>query len=418
MFDDFQEIFSTLRKNKLRTFLTGFSMAWGIFMLIVLLGAGNGIRNGILFNFADMATNFVKLWPGRTAQPYEGLQAGRRVKLDSTERPFLEEQFNQVYNVSPLISRRGPNFYHGDDYAPGVLQGVLPGYQNVEAVEIRAGNGRFINEADIQQARKVIVLHSRTAGLLFKDKNPLGAYINYDKVMYKVVGVYHDSNMSQNPNSCIPLTTAQLIYNPENGYSQVAMLLDGLETKAQNESFETDIRAALGRKHRFDKEDRSAVYLYNVAREFLQFKGIFNGITLFVWIIGLGTLIAGVVGISNIMLITVKERTKEFGIRKAIGATPGTILRLVMTECLMITAFFGYIGMLAGIGVTELLNHFMGPAQAPTSQEDLVLFTNPTVEPYIILTATLVLIIAGLLAGYLPARRAVQVKPIEALRYE
>jgi putative ABC transport system permease protein len=196
------------------------------------------------------------------------------------------------------------------------------------------------------------------------------------------------------------------------------MLLDGLNTKAQNETFDAEIRAALGRKHRFNKDDRSAIYLYNVAREYLQIKGIFNGITLFVWIIGLGTLIAGVVGISNIMLITVKERTKEFGIRKAIGASPGTILRLVMTECLMITAFFGYIGMLAGIAVTEVLNHVMGPAQAPTSQENLVLFTNPTVEPSIIITATLVLIVAGLLAGYVPARRAVQVKPIEALRYE
>jgi putative ABC transport system permease protein len=418
MFDDFQEIFSTLRKNKLRTFLTGFSMAWGIFMLIALLGAGNGLRNGILFNFADMATNFVKLWPGTTAQAYQGLQAGRRIKLDSTEAPYLKEQFREVYNVSPLISRWGNNYYYKNDYAPGVLQGVLPGYQNVETVEIKEGNGRFINEADIRHARKVIVLHSRTAGLLFKDKNPLGESIKYDNVMYKVVGVYHDTNMSQTPNSCIPLTTAQLIYNPENGYSQVAMLLNDLETAEDNEIFEDNLRGALGRKHRFEREDHSAVYLYNVAREFLQFKGIFNGITLFVWIIGLGTLIAGVVGISNIMLITVKERTKEFGIRKAIGATPGTILRLVMTECLMITAFFGYLGMLGGIAVTELLNNVMGTPNAPTSQEDMVMFTNPTVEPSIIIAATIVLIVAGLLAGYLPARRAVQVKPIEALRYE
>ncbi|HNR27918.1 MAG TPA: ABC transporter permease [Bacteroidales bacterium] len=418
MFDDFQEIFTTLKKNKLRTFLTGFSMAWGIFMLIVLLGAGNGIRNGILFNFADMATNFVKLWPGRTAQAYGGLQAGRRIKLDSTDGPYLEKEFSQVYNVSPLISRWGRNFYYQNEYAPGVLQGVLPGYSNIESVEIRPGNGRFINQADIRLARKVIVLHSRTAGLLFKDKDPLGKHITYDNVSYKVVGVYHDTNMSQNPNSCIPLTTAQLIYNPENGYSQVAMLLDGMDTKALNEVFEKDLRSSMGRKHRFEKEDQSAIYLYNVTREFIQFRGIFNGITLFVWIIGLGTLIAGVVGISNIMLITVKERTKEFGIRKAIGATPGTILRLVLTECLMITAFFGYLGMLAGIAVTELLNHVVGTPDLPASQEDMVLFANPTVDPVIIIAATLVLIAAGLMAGYLPARRAVQVKPIEALRYE
>ncbi|MFA5302042.1 MAG: ABC transporter permease [Bacteroidales bacterium] len=418
MFDDFQEIFSTLRKNKLRTFLTGFSMAWGIFMLIALLGAGNGLRNGILFNFADMATNFVKLWPGRTAEAYQGLQAGRRIKLDSTEGPFLENEFNQVSNVSPLITRSNQNFFYQGDYAPGVLQGVMPGYSNIETVKIRPGNGRFINRADIREARKVIVLHSRTAELLFKEEDPLGKFITYDNVMYQVIGIYHDNNMSQNPNSCIPLTTAQLIYNPENGYSQVAMLLNGLETTKENDIFEENLRGALGRKHRFEREDRSAIYLYNISREYIQFKGIFNGITLFVWIIGLGTLIAGVVGISNIMLITVKERTKEFGIRKAIGATPGTILRLVMTECLMITAFFGYLGMLGGIAVTELLNNVMGTPNAPTSQEDMVMFTNPTVEPSIIIAATIVLIIAGLLAGYLPARRAVQVKPIEALRYE
>ncbi len=418
MFDDFQEIFSTLRKNKLRTFLTGFSMAWGIFMLIVLLGAGNGLRNGILFNFADMATNFVKLWPGRTSEAYQGLQAGRRIKLDSTEGPYLENEFKQVSNISPLITRSNQNFFYKGDYAPGVLQGVMPDYRSIETVKIRQGNGRFINTADIRQARKVIVLHSRTAELLFKEEKPLGKFITYDNVMYQVIGIYHDNNMSQNPNSCIPLTTAQLIYNPENGYSQVAMLLNGLETTKENDIFEENLRGALGRKHRFEREDRSAIYLYNISREYIQFKGIFNGITLFVWIIGLGTLIAGVVGISNIMLITVKERTKEFGIRKAIGATPGTILRLVMTECLMITAFFGYLGMLGGIAVTELLNNFMGTPNAPTSQEDMVMFTNPTVEPSIIIAATIVLIIAGLLAGYLPARRAVQVKPIEALRYE
>lgn len=418
MFNDFQEIFNTIKKNKLRTFLTGFSMAWGIFMLIVLLGAGNGIRNGVAHNFADMATNSIRIWPGRTAQAHGGLQAGRRIKLDSTDSKLLEKEFSQIYNVSPVINQYNKSFYYKGDYATGTLRGVLPNYTSIESVEIRSGNGRFINQADIRDKRKVIVLHARTARLLFKDENPLGKPITYDKVVYKVVGVYHDDNLSQTPVSCVPLTTAQLIHFPAQGYSTLNILLDGLDTKAQNEVFETQLRASLGRKHKFDKEDKSAVYLYNVAREFLQFTGMFNAITLFIWIIGLGTLIAGVVGISNIMLITVKERTKEFGIRKAIGATPQSILRLVMTECLVITAFFGYLGMLAGIGLTELLNHLMGTPGAPASQEDMVLFTNPTVDPSIILAATLVLMLAGLLAGYLPAKRAVQVKPIEALRYE
>ncbi len=299
-----------------------------------------------------------------------------------------------------------------------MVQGVNTSYPKIETVKIYSGDGRYLNDVDIRKARKVIVLHSRTAGLLFKEKNPLGEYVTFDNVMYKVVGVYHDNNMSQTPNSCIPISTAQRIYNPENGYSQVAMLIDGLNTTKENELFEGDLRASLARKHRFNKDDRSAIYMFNMSREFMQFKGIFNGITLFVWIIGLGTLIAGVVGISNIMLITVKERTKEFGIRKAIGARPGSILKLVLTECLAITAFFGYIGMLAGIALMELLNKVIGTPPPSTSEEDMVLFYNPTVEPQVIIAATLVLIAAGLLAGYFPARKAVKVKPIEALRYD
>ena len=418
MIDHLQEIYTTLRKNKLRTFLTGFSMAWGIFMLIVLLGAGNGLRNGIMLNFNDASTNYVQLWPGRTAEPYQGLQAGRRIKMDSTISSYLEDEFSEISNVSPLISRWDGNFYYEGDYAPGVVQGVNTSYPKIETVKIYSGDGRFLNDVDIRKARKVIVLHSRTAGLLFKEKNPLGEYVTFDNVMYKVVGVYHDNNMSQTPNSCIPISTAQRIYNPENGYSQVAMLIDGLNTTKENEQFEGDLRASLARKHRFNKDDRSAIYMFNMSREYMQFKGIFNGISLFVWIIGLGTLIAGVVGISNIMLITVKERTKEFGIRKAIGARPGSILKLVLTECLAITAFFGYIGMLAGIALMELLNKMIGTPPPSTSEEDMVLFYNPTVEPQVIIAATLVLIAAGLLAGYFPARKAVKVKPIEALRYE
>lgn len=418
MFEDVQEIFNTLRKNKLRTFLTGFSMAWGIFMLIVLLGAGNGLRNGVSYNFADVAVNSLTIWPGRTTKVYGGLQAGRQIKLDSTDITFLEKEFSQIYNVSPKIGLYGRNIFYDGDFTQAYVRGVLPNHAEMETVHVGKGQGRFINRVDVRDSRKVIVLHNKTARMLFKEEDPLGKYVTFDKVVYKVVGVHVDANMSQNAVSYIPLTTAQRIYNPQRGYTYMDMLLKGLETGKQNELFDNNLRASLAGKHRFHKDDKGAVYLYNMAREFLQFKGIFNAITLFVWIIGLGTLIAGVVGISNIMLITVKERTKEFGIRKSLGATPGSILRLVMAECLMVTFLFGTLGMMAGIGLTELLNALIGTPQGPVSQESMVFFTNPTVDPAVVLAAVSVLITAGLLAGFMPARRAVQVKPIEALRYE
>ncbi len=419
MWDNLQEIFTTLKKNRLRTFLTGFSMAWGVFMLIVLLGSGNGIRNGILFNFGDQASNVMTLWPGTTAKAYDGLQAGRNIKLEKSDVPYLEHEFSgTVSSLSPLHSRYVEHFSYGQDYLSGRLMGVNTHYASVEVVHVYPGEGRFINELDIKLARKVLVMHSRTAELLFKDVEPIGKYVTVDNVMYRVVGIYHDENTSQNPNNLIPITTYESIYNAHDSYTQMSMILDGLETEEANNQFDERVRASLGRKHRYAADDQSALYLYNRTTEFLQFKGIFNGITLFVWIIGIGTLIAGVVGISNIMLITVKERTREFGIRKALGARPGEILRLILTECLCITAFFGYLGMLLGIVVIEVMNKLVGTPEAPSTQETMTIFTNPTVEPGIIIAATLVLIIAGLLAGYFPARKAVKVKPIEALRYE
>lgn len=418
MFDDFQEIFATIKRNKLRTFLTGFSMAWGIFMLIVLLGAGNGIRNGVMINFGDSAKNVVTLWPGNSSQPFEGLQKGRRTKLDATDGPFLENEFSALSSMAPQIIQWGTNVNYKGDYAVSELHGVNMYVKDIEEVKIYPGDGRFINEADLTAYRKVIVLHAKTAELLFKGKNPLGEHVTVHNVAYQVVGIYHDQNTMQTPSCYIPLTTAQRIYNPKDGYSTLSMRINGLDTNKENEQFEKDLRAAMGRKHQFAKEDYNALYVWNMWQEYMQFQGIFKGISAFLWVIGLGTLIAGVVGISNIMLITVKERTREFGIRKALGARPGTILRLILTECLMITGFFGYIGMLLGIGVTEILNAVIGTPAPTSSNESMVLFSNPTVEPGIIIAATLLLMVAGLLAGYVPARKAVRVKPIEALRYE
>lgn len=415
MFDIWQEIFSTIKKNKLRTFLTGFSMAWGIFMLILLLGAGNGLKNGVASNFGSSAKNSMRLWPGRTSMTYKGLQKGRRIKFDASDEDHLKRKFSNISYYSPTIFRGDTEISYGKEYGPNLLIGVAPDYAMIMNIEVKAGKGRFINDLDIKEARKVIVIHQKTADGLFKGEEPLGKYVVVNRVAYQVIGIYEDDNMDNLPDVIVPLSTAQRIYNPEEGYNMVAFMMDGLETQEANEEFDRNMRAEMAMKHTFDVEDRRAIYVWNRLKDYIQTMGIFNGISLFVWVIGIGTLIAGVVGVSNIMLITVKERTKEFGIRKSLGATPFSILKLILLEALLITSFFGYIGMVAGVGLTEVVNNLM---KGSGSGEDMSVFKNPTVDISIVLAATCVLIIAGLLAGYFPAKKAVSIKPIEALRYE
>ncbi|MDL2330429.1 ABC transporter permease [Odoribacter sp. OttesenSCG-928-A06] len=413
MFDIWQEIFSTIRKNKLRTFLTGFSMAWGIFILIILLGAGNGLKNGVMQNFGHSAKNAVFMWPGQTSIPYKGLQKGRVVKLDDTDEVYLKREFPSIYGYSASLYVWGTQISYGKEYSKNTLGGVVPAHVEMEDVRVKPEEGRFINEYDVLQARKVIVLHRKTVASLFRDEPPLGKYVVVDKIAYQVIGIYEDENMEQLPTIYIPQTTARRIYNPSRGYDRVSFLLADHNTEAKHDAFEANLRAKMGAKHFFHAHDIKALWVWNKLRNYIQTLGIFNGITLFVWIIGIGTLIAGVVGVSNIMLITVKERTKEFGIRKALGASPFSILKLIVLEALMITAFFGYIGMVAGIGVTELANKILSENVGEMSS-----FVNPTVELSVVFTATFVLIISGVLAGYFPAKKAVKIKPIEALRYE
>lgn len=413
MFDIWREIFSTIKKNKLRTFLTGFSMAWGIFMLILLLGAGNGLKNGVSSNFGNSAKNAVRLWPGRTSLPYEGWQKGRQIKFDATDEAYLKREFPNISAYSSFIERWNSVISYGKEYGTNALMGISPEYRRIQNIEVKAGKGRFINEVDMREARKVIVIHQKTADGLFRGEEPLGKYVVVDKVAYQVIGIYEDENMNQLPEVLIPLTTAQRIYNPESGYDMIAFLVEDLKTNEANEEFDQSMRSRMAAKHSFDVKDRRAMWVWNKLKNYMQTMGIFNGINLFVWVIGIGTLIAGVVGVSNIMLITVKERTKEFGIRKSLGATPFSILKLILLEALLITGFFGYIGMVAGVGLTEMVNKVLEDGGS-----DMSVFKNPTVDISIVLAATFVLIVSGLLAGYFPAKKAVSIKPIEALRYE
>jgi len=416
MFDvnTWQEIFNTIRKNKLRTVLTGFSIAWGIFMLMILLGSGNGLKNGVMENFSSESKNVVSVWPGRTSIATEGLQKGRRIRFDDKDINLLEHQFDNTSMICPVISQWTTLSYK-NDYIALSLQGVMPHYSKLRNIPIHNNQGRFLNEIDIQGRRKVVVLEKSTAEILFKNENPIGKYVNASSIPLQVVGIHKNENPWDDVKAFIPFSTAQTIFNIAN-YPELTFEAMGLNTLKENEDFNELLRSRFGRLHSFDPKDNRALWIWNRMEQYIQTMGIFGGINMFIWIIGIGTLIAGIVGVSNIMLISVKERTKEFGIRKAVGATPFSILRLVIMESLLITTLFGYVGLVAGVAVTETINFFM--QQNATGGSEMAIFKNPTVDMGIAFSATLVLIIFGVLAGYFPARKAVKIKPIEALRYE
>ena len=415
--DKWQEIFATIKKNKMRTFLTGFSVAWGIFMLMILLGSGNGLSNGVSSNFMNDAVNSMWIWTGETTIPYQGMKSGRAIQ-------FHNEDQDLVKKVSGVGVSSGRYFMGNTRYSykkeSGEYTTITCQPELIQVENIAINEGRFINQIDLEQKRKVVVIGTDIKTALFKDTIAIGQYIDINKVPFKVIGICNEPGSTRNRNAYMPLTTAQMIFNGANKIHNLAVTINA-QTLEESKTIEEQVRNVLGRKHKFDPKDEGAIGLYNKLENYIQTMRIFQAITIFIWIIGIGTLIAGIVGVSNIMLIVVKERTKEIGIRKAIGASPASVISLILLESIMITTIAGYIGLVLGTGLMELINYFMVHSAGPATGSDQnsgSIFLNPTVDINIAISATLLLIVAGAIAGYIPAKRAASIKPIVALRDE
>lgn len=416
MLDIIQEIYGTIKRNKLRTALTGFAVAWGIFMLIVLLGAGNGLLNAFEQQSGSMAMNSFQIWPGRTSLPFQGLKEGRSIKLTEKELEVTRQMKKHVTQASAILEEGGVILSYKQDHISLQLTGAMPNYPETNGLQLK--EGRFINPLDMEEKRKVIVLHEKTTEMLLGNEKSqaIGKHINASGIAYQIVGIYTTPMEEFSPTAYLPYTTLQLIYNKGDGVGSLVFLTKDITDLSGSEIFEKEYRTAISKVKQFDAADRSAISVWNRFSQYLQQQTASELLRTSIWVIGLFTLLSGIVGVSNIMLITVKERTHEFGIRKALGAKPSSILMLIIAESITITTIFGYIGMIAGIAVTEYMNRIAGEQVVDIGVASATVFVNPTVDLHIAIQATLTLIIAGTLAGFFPARKAVMIRPIEALR--
>jgi putative ABC transport system permease protein len=397
----------------MRTFLTGFAVAWGIFMLIVLLGSGNGLKNGFSANWGDRMVNVVQIWGGRTNIPYAGFQSGRRIDLDDKDMQLTSTEFPKDVNFTVGFVRIGnKNISNGAEYVASSTTGVSSNALTIDGLKIAQGDGRFINDLDIREKRKVIVISKRAKEILFKNETAVGKNVNVAGIMYTVVGVYYNEDREDATSSYIPLSTAQIIYNRGISISNLAFTLsESINSEETSKEFMDKYKKRLARQHQISPDD-DAIWYWNRFDNYLEMANVSNFINIAVWIIGIFTLFSGIVGVSNIMLITVRERTREFGIRKSMGASPLSILKLVVTESIIITTIFGYIGLICGVGITEFASQFF---ERSAGRDSFNAFLNPTVDINVAIQATLLLIVAGTLAGFFPALKAVRIKTIEAL---
>lgn len=423
--DKWQEILETIRQNKLRTFLTGLSVGWGIYMLIILLGAGKGLENGFSRQIQGDAVNSIWIRGGVTTEPYQGLKPGRRIRLTNEDLAALKAEIPEIEHYTArfyipgnvLVTRNG-------EYGNFNVRCVHPGHQFTENTQVV--QGRYLNPTDIDEYRKVAVIGKKVQDALFPHTNPIGKYLNVNNISFKVVGVYKEDISDADEENIIylPVSTAQRTFNGGNKLNQI-MVTVGDATLEESQGIAQRALRVLAERHRFSMKDRRAAWVDNNMEDFQIFQNVMFGIRAFVWFIAIGTLLAGIIGVSNIMIVVVKERTKEIGVRKALGATPRSIVSLILQEAVFITAISGYLGILFGILTLEFYNSGLwleiGQAFGLLKDLDLTqmtIFHDPNIDIGVAFQAMTLLVIAGGFAGWVPARRAAKIRPIEALREE
>lgn len=420
MRDILTEIWATARRNKLRTTLTGFAVAWGIFMLIFLLGAGNGLINATQQNSNRYLNTSMVIFGGQTSKAHKGLKEGRKIELNDRDMDITQERFSDnVEEVGAELDHGNTTMSHGKEYTAANISGVYPNDYIINKRDMIYG--RFINKIDIRDRRKSIVISDDMA----KELSPtgsvadmLGQIVRMEDLAFHIVGIYQVDKSMMGTDAFIPFTTYRTIYNVGDKTGNIVFSFKGLETEQQNEAFEQRYRANLNGNHGAAPDDEEAVWIWNRFTQAMQMNTGMGMLRTALWIVGIFTLLSGIVGVSNIMLITVKERTHEFGIRKAIGATPWSILRLIIIKSIIITTFFGYIGMVLGIAANEYMNATIGNMKVDSGMFTTTMFVNPTVGLDVCINATLLMVVAGTIAGLIPARKAAHVRPIEALRAE
>ncbi len=404
------EISASIRSNKLRIALSGFSIGWGLFILIVLLGSGNGIMNGITATFGADTICVMHVKAGKTQLPYSGFGKNRTITIKGSDAELLCSELGASVTkdftcyTSPSIS-----VSRGNVHINTVVTGAQTGFLDISSKKIVAGND--ITPLNIRQADKVCVIGRQTQNVLFKDSvSPVGQTIVVDSIPFTVIGVYNSSMGNSSGHTVYaPYTTIRDLYARNDSLSELVLVANNINSEDDYNALQDKVYGFLGKRLCFSPNDRSAIVCSNDFLDYLQLKNVLTMLQVFIWVIGLATLVAGVVGISNIMLISVKERTRELGVRKAMGATDAHIITLVLLESVVVSLIFGYVGMILGIGLTQLLSWLIAMSGGAG------FFDNPTVGLTTVLAANLIMVIAGLVAGYVPARNAVRIKLVDAL---
>jgi putative ABC transport system permease protein len=416
--DKWQEILHTLKQNKLRTGLTAFGVFWGIFMLIIMLGAGAGLQNAVYSGLGDFATNSMFVWSQSTTMPYKGFTRNRWYFFVYEDMQAIKNSVPGIDIITPTVRGGGwrstNTVIYGLQKGAYEIDGIMPDENRIDPVDIE--KGRFINKYDLLNNRKVVLLGYRVYEELFKNGDePVDKYIKVNGVFFQVIGVYRSKHTGgwgdeQNTRLFVPYTTAQKIYNYPNKVDHFS--ITG-KSAYDIKEIEEQVKVVLAKRHNIHPDDKGAFGGFNVGVQFKKMRGLFLGIKGLIWLVGIGTLLAGVIGVSNIMLIIIKERTQEFGIKRAMGATPLKIISTVISESVFLTSLAGLFGMSLGIVILALVNKAVGNPQG-----NEVMFKNPEVDFHVAMTALIILIIAGIFAGIIPSKRAVSIKPIEAIRNE